>query len=403
MTLSTNVAPTTTPPVVLERFRKDEPDAPPTRSLRALRWGLVPSWSKDASGAARMVNARVESLLSKPAFAKAAVARRCLVPVDAWYEWQTSGTATEGGKPRKQPFAVGAADGSVLSLAGIYEFWKDPAKAEDDPTRWLVSFAVVTTAAEAGLDRLHERMPVVVPRDLRDAWLDPSLDDADDVQSLLDAVPRDLFLGGALQAHPVSRRVGNVRNTDPTSSTRCPWTSSRAWSTCARGSCWVADEARPGPGTRAAAWNGGAGHGVDPVMPFAPALEPARESARRIEPRTPARGPLGPPGRRPAGRPPRGGGAPAQGLGSSAMTEQTARVATEDPAEILAQETADERAARFERDALPFLDQLYSAALRMTRNPADAEDLVQDAFAKAYGAFHQFTPGRTSRRGCTGS
>ncbi|MEW9266332.1 sigma-70 family RNA polymerase sigma factor [Kineococcus endophyticus] len=128
-------------------------------------------------------------------------------------------------------------------------------------------------------------------------------------------------------------------------------------------------------------------------MPFAPALEPARESARRIEPRTPARGPLGPPGRRPAGRPPRGGGAPAQGLGSSAMTEQTARVATEDPAEILAQETADERAARFERDALPFLDQLYSAALRMTRNPADAEDLVQDAFAKAYGAFHQFTPG----------
>lgn len=215
VTLSTNVAPTTTPPVVLERFRKDEPDAPPTRSLRALRWGLVPSWSKDASGAARMVNARVESLLSKPAFAKAAVARRCLVPVDAWYEWQTSGTATEGGKPRKQPFAVGAADGSVLSLAGIYEFWKDPAKAEDDPTRWLVSFAVVTTAAEAGLDRLHERMPVVVPRDLRDAWLDPSLDDADDVQSLLDAVPRDLFLGGALQAHPVSRRVGNVRNTDP--------------------------------------------------------------------------------------------------------------------------------------------------------------------------------------------
>ena len=71
VTLSTNVAPTTTPPVVLERFRKDEEDAPPTRSLRALRWGLVPSWSKDATGGARMVNARAESLLSKPAFAKA--------------------------------------------------------------------------------------------------------------------------------------------------------------------------------------------------------------------------------------------------------------------------------------------------------------------------------------------
>ncbi|MEZ0164731.1 sigma-70 family RNA polymerase sigma factor [Kineococcus sp. LSe6-4] len=128
-------------------------------------------------------------------------------------------------------------------------------------------------------------------------------------------------------------------------------------------------------------------------MPFAPPLEPARESARRVEPRTSSRGPLGPPGRRPDGRGPRGGGARRQGLGSTAMTEQTARVPAEDPAQILAQETADERAARFERDALPFLDQLYSAALRMTRNPADAEDLVQDAFAKAYGAFHQFTPG----------
>jgi putative SOS response-associated peptidase YedK len=215
VTLSTNVAPTTTPPVVLERFRKDEEDAPPTRSLRALTWGLVPSWSKDATGGARMINARAESLLSKPAFAKAAVARRCLVPADAWYEWQTSPSATgKDGKPLKQPFAVANADGSLLSLAGIYEFWKDEAKAADDSTRWLVSFAIVTTAAEPGLDRLHERMPLVVPRALRDAWLDPSLDEAEEVQALIDAVPRDLFLGGALDAHPVSRRVGNVRTTD---------------------------------------------------------------------------------------------------------------------------------------------------------------------------------------------
>nr|WP_246314157.1 SOS response-associated peptidase [Kineococcus aurantiacus] len=213
VTRSTNVAPTTTPPVVLERFRKGEPDAPPTRSLRALRWGLVPSWSKDASGAARMVNARSETLLDKPAFAAAALARRCLVPVDAWYEWQTTAVTGPGGKPLKQPFAVSAADGSVLSLAGVYEFWQDPARAPEDPARWVVSFAVVTRAAEAGLDRLHERMPLVVPRDLRDAWLDPSLDDADDVRSLLGAVPHDLFLGGALRAHPVSRRVGDVRDT----------------------------------------------------------------------------------------------------------------------------------------------------------------------------------------------
>ncbi|NAZ75205.1 SOS response-associated peptidase, partial [Kineococcus sp. T13] len=125
------------------------------------------------------------------------------------------GRAGRGGAARKQPFAVGAADGSVLSLAGVYEFWKDATRAEDDPARWLVSFAVVTTAAEPGLDRLHERMPLVVPRDLRDAWLDPSLDEADDVRALLGAVPRDLFLGGALEAHPVSREVGDVRNHRP--------------------------------------------------------------------------------------------------------------------------------------------------------------------------------------------
>ncbi|WP_432543249.1 SOS response-associated peptidase [Kineococcus sp. SYSU DK002] len=213
VTLSTNTAPTTTPPVVLERFRKGEPDAPPTRSLRALRWGLVPGWSKEGTGGAPLVNARVETLLSKPAFAAAATARRCLVPVDAWYEWQAS-TAADG-RPRKQPFAVASADGSVLSLAGVYEFWKDEARAPADPARWLVSFAVVTTAAEEGLDRLHERMPLVVPRDLRDAWLDPSLDDADDVRSLLGAVPRDLFLGGALRAHPVPAAVGDVRNQGP--------------------------------------------------------------------------------------------------------------------------------------------------------------------------------------------
>ncbi|WP_369053700.1 SOS response-associated peptidase [Kineococcus terrestris] len=214
VTRSLNTAPTTTPPVVLERARKEDPDGPPTRSLRALRWGLVPGWSKDATGGPRMVNARVETLLDKPSFSRAALARRCLVPVDAWYEWQVSPVEPPaGGKPRKQPFAVGARDGSVLSLGGVYEFWRDPQRADDDPARWLVSFAIVTKAAEPGLDRLHERMPLVVPRDLRDAWLDPALDEREDVEALLDAVPGDLF-EHLLDAHPVSRRVGDVRAKD---------------------------------------------------------------------------------------------------------------------------------------------------------------------------------------------
>nr|WP_308220275.1 SOS response-associated peptidase [Kineococcus sp. TRM81007] len=212
---SSNVAPTSSPPVVLERFRRGEPDAPPARSLRSLRWGLVPSWAKDASGGPRALNARAETLLEKPSFAQAALARRCLVPADAWYEWQVSPVARDGaGGPRKQPFAVRAADGSVLSLAGVYEFWQDPAAAPGDPARWLVTFAVVTTAAEPGLDRLHERMPLLVPRDLRDAWLDPTLDDAEDVAALLAAVPRDQF-ATALTAHPVPRAVGDVRQDGP--------------------------------------------------------------------------------------------------------------------------------------------------------------------------------------------
>ncbi|PPK98718.1 putative SOS response-associated peptidase YedK [Kineococcus xinjiangensis] len=210
-----NVAPTTSPPVVLERVPKGEPEALPVRSLRRLRWGLVPSWAKDPSVGNRMVNARVETLLEKPAFAKAAVARRCLVPVDAWYEWQRSPLAEgAGGKPRTQPFAVRSRDGSRLSLAGIYEFWRDRDRPDDDPDRWLVSFAIITTEAEPGLDRLHDRMPLVVPADLRDAWLEPERAEPEEVREVLEAVPRDLF-ETALDAFPVSRRVGNVRAQDP--------------------------------------------------------------------------------------------------------------------------------------------------------------------------------------------
>ncbi|WP_345710441.1 SOS response-associated peptidase [Kineococcus glutinatus] len=209
-----NVAPTTSPPVVLERVPREDPDGPPVRQLRRLRWGLVPSWSKDASGAARLINARAETLLEKPSFAKAALARRCLVPADAWYEWQRSPVArTDSGKPRTQPFAVHARDGSRLALGGVYEFWRDRSRPDDDPDRWLVTFAIITKEAEPGLDRLHERMPLVLPPELRDAWLEPSRDDADGVREVLEAVPGDLF-DTVLDARPVPRRVGDVRVQD---------------------------------------------------------------------------------------------------------------------------------------------------------------------------------------------
>ena len=129
-----NMAPTKRAPVVLSRAPRDDRDAEPRRQLRLLTWGLVPSWSKDPGGAARMINARVESVADKPAFARALASRRCLVPARGWYEWQASPTALDAkGKPRKQPFFTSRVDGASVAMAGLYEFWRDP--AVDRPRR----------------------------------------------------------------------------------------------------------------------------------------------------------------------------------------------------------------------------------------------------------------------------
>ena len=147
-----NVAPTDQVPVVLERAPREDREAPPVRQLRLLTWGLVPSWAKDPKVGSRMINARVESLLDKPGFKRAAAARRCLVPADGWYEWQTSPTAVDArGKPRKQPFFTHLADGDRLAFAGLYEFWRDRDRPDDDPQAWLTTFTIVTAAAEPGL------------------------------------------------------------------------------------------------------------------------------------------------------------------------------------------------------------------------------------------------------------
>ena len=151
------------------------------RQLRLLTWGLVPSWAKDVKVGLRTINARSESVLDKPAYARAATARRCLVPAEGWYEWQKSPTVTDRkGKPRKQPFYVRRADGDTIAFAGLYEFWRDPTVADnDDPQAWLTSFTILTTSAEPGLDRIHDRQPLVLDRSEWDAWLDPAVTDPD--------------------------------------------------------------------------------------------------------------------------------------------------------------------------------------------------------------------------------
>lgn len=205
-----NVAPTKTAPVVWTRRPRGEPDAAPQRRVRALRWGLVPSWAKDPSVGSRMINARSESLLERPAFRRAATARRCLVPADGWYEWQPAPTGGQRGRARKQPFYVTLADGGTVAMAGVYELWRDPTRPDGDPAAWLATFAVVTTEAEPALARLHDRMPVVLPRERWAQWLDPALTDAGRVASLLDALPT-----GRFDAVPVSTLVNDVRRNGP--------------------------------------------------------------------------------------------------------------------------------------------------------------------------------------------
>lgn len=205
-----NMAPTKQAPVVLTRNVASEAGEPlPLRQLRLLTWGLVPSWAKAPGVGARMINARAEEILAKPAFARAVASRRALVPAAGWYEWQVSPTATDAkGKPRKQPFFISRGNGEGLAMAGIYEFWRDRSIADaDDPAAWLVTFAVLTTAAEAGLDRIHDRQPLVLDRPDWQRWLDPSVTSPDGFADLLaDAAP------GRFAAYPVGRAVSSTRN-----------------------------------------------------------------------------------------------------------------------------------------------------------------------------------------------
>lgn len=206
-----NVAPSKQARVVLTRAPRDDSAATPLRQLRLLTWGLVPSWAKDPKIGLRMINARAETLLDKGAYRNAALSRRCLVPADGWYEWQASPTAKDRkGKPRKQPFFVHRADNEPVAFAGVYEFWRDKSVADDDPNAWVVSYSIVTTAAEPGMDRIHDRQPVVLDPDQWASWLDPTLTEPDDVRALLE--PRTL---GRFEAWPIGKAVGSTRNNGP--------------------------------------------------------------------------------------------------------------------------------------------------------------------------------------------
>ncbi|WP_181312875.1 SOS response-associated peptidase [Nocardioides campestrisoli] len=205
-----NVAPTKEVYAVLERpARRDEGEQEPERQLRVLTWGLVPSWAKDPAIGNRMINARVETVAEKPAFRKAFASRRCLLPADGYYEWYPTSVLTAAGKPRKQPFFIRPRDHGVLAMAGLYEIWRDPARADDDPHRFRWTCTVITTEAEDELGHIHDRMPMMLDQARWSDWLDPGAS-GDDLRALLQPASP-----GRLEAYPVSTLVSNVRNNGP--------------------------------------------------------------------------------------------------------------------------------------------------------------------------------------------
>ena len=187
---SWNVAPTDPVPAVAEHGGR--------RLLGTFRWGLVPAWAKDPSGAARAINARAETVHERPTFREAFARRRCLLPADGFYEWRP------GFGGARQPVFVHPAGGGTWAFAGLWEVWRDPRDREAPPLR---TCTIVTTAANERLRPIHERMPVVLPPDAWAAWLDPGERDLALLRSLLVPAPDD-----AVAVHPVSTRVNDVRN-----------------------------------------------------------------------------------------------------------------------------------------------------------------------------------------------
>ncbi|MCG2799108.1 MAG: SOS response-associated peptidase [Cellulomonas sp.] len=203
---SWNVAPTDGVRIVVER--PDRGTGEVTRQLRIARWGLVPSWATDPAVGHRMINARAESLADRPAFARPFAARRALLPADGYYEWQTRPPEPGTTRSPKQPYFIHPTDGACAALAGLYEFWKDPTKPEDDPGRWLVSAAIITRAAAGQLAAIHQRQPLILPRSAWDAWLSPAVD-ADGARELLGLDPPPLT------ATAVTRAVNDVAHEGP--------------------------------------------------------------------------------------------------------------------------------------------------------------------------------------------
>jgi len=192
-----NISPTTVIP-----FISSDDEKGIERSIQTARWGLIPSWAKDASRQANAINARVESIAEKPTFKSAFKSRRCLVPVTGYYEW-----ATELGKYKpKQPFYISHKDKHSLAIAGLYESWINP--ATNSP---ITTAAIITREAAGIVAPIHHRMPVILPKDLWSAWLSNKSLTPDETEHYLNMINLNQP-DEALTFWPVSDEVNNARN-----------------------------------------------------------------------------------------------------------------------------------------------------------------------------------------------
>jgi putative SOS response-associated peptidase YedK len=165
------------------------------RTLTSFRWGLIPSWAKEKKIGARTFNARSETAAEKPMFRSSFTKRRCIIPVDGFFEWERR---VKG----KLPHYIFGADKRPLPVAGLWSIWNDP-----DADKRILSCTILTGAPNGLLENIHDRMPVIMPRDRWDAWLDPSLDDREAIKALMDVYPAEL-----MAEYPVSTLVNKVQN-----------------------------------------------------------------------------------------------------------------------------------------------------------------------------------------------
>ncbi|GAB2765919.1 SOS response-associated peptidase [Sinomonas soli] len=205
---SYNIAPTDPVPIILDRREKDTGEI--SRKLVTARWGLVPPWAKDAKGAARLINARRETVTEKPSFRKAAASKRALVPADGYYEWEKRESAAKPGTLEKVPTYLHADDDGLLAFAALFENWPDPTLPADSPHRWLRTCTILTGPASDALGYIHDRTPVIVPREMWSDWLDPETTGEADVRALIDSMPEP-----HLAPRVVGSLVNSVRNDGP--------------------------------------------------------------------------------------------------------------------------------------------------------------------------------------------